>query len=183
MRVDVRRKEDIHELYCGAIGAVGVPNLIVASAGVGVHERLEEGDPEKWAEVVQTNLLGTLRLVRAFLPEMPGGDIVFISSVAAQRPYEYGGAYAASKAALSMAAETLRIELKGRVRTTVVSPGMVDTGFFENELGGSERGGGTDSDEAALSPEDIADAIVYAITRPNHLAVHELTLRPRAQRF
>ncbi|RYG47459.1 SDR family NAD(P)-dependent oxidoreductase [bacterium] len=182
--VDFCRSEDVRRFYEVVERRVGVPDVVVAAAGVGVHERLDEGDPEKWSQVLESNVTGALRLVRTFVPGMAergSGDVVFISSVASTRPYEYGGAYAASKAALAMAAETLRIEMAGRIRVTVVSPGMVRTGFFANHLGGPRpdefRG------EETLEPEDVADAVLYALNRPPRVAINELVIRPQGQRF
>lgn len=175
--VDVRSRESIDKLYRTVKETLGVPDVVVASAGVGVHESLVEGDPDKWAEAIETNLIGALRLARAFAGEMTG-DLVFVSSVASSRPYEHGGAYAASKAGLAMAAETLRLELSGRVRVTVVSPGAVQTAFFQAELGGPRGFEGP-----FLDPADVADAVVYAVSRPPGVEVNEIVLRPKGQKY
>lgn len=79
--------------------------------------------------------MGNLRILRSFLPALIStgkAEVVFASSVAASHPYEYGGIYSATKAAIDMVAETLRIELKDSARVTVVAPGVVDTVFFMN---------------------------------------------------
>jgi NADP-dependent 3-hydroxy acid dehydrogenase YdfG len=174
---DVRSRASIDALYQKTKETLGVPDVVVAAAGVGIHETLIDGDPDKWAEAFEVNLLGALRLARAFAFEMTG-DLIFIGSVASSRPYESGGPYAASKAGLAMAAETLRLELKGRVRTTILSPGAVRTALFDRELTGPR-----DFHGEVIEPQDVADAIVYAISRPPNVAVHELTIRPRGQSY
>lgn len=159
-----------------------LPDILICNAGRGIHEKLAEGDPKKWESILNINLLGTLRFIRAFVPTMlekGDGDIVFVSSVSARSPYEGGGIYSAGKAGLEMIAETLRLEVQPKVRVSVIAPGVVDTEFFRNLIGGNQTpesiGWG------ALLPEDISDAIIYAITRPRRMAINYLTLRPAAQ--
>src|SRR5690606_33514263 len=124
-----RRGEDVVALYRAVQERLGAPDILVSCAGLGVHERLAEGDPAKWARVLEVNVLGALRLIRAFVPDMlaEGGDVVIVSSVAARTAYPWGGPYAASKAALEMLAETLRLEVLPAVRVTTIAPGVVDT--------------------------------------------------------
>jgi NADP-dependent 3-hydroxy acid dehydrogenase YdfG len=178
---DVSLPEDVDRFY-SQVAEQGVePQILICSAGVGIHERLAEGDPEKWARVLEVNLLGALRMIRAFLPgmlERQEGDIVLISSVAAARPYEWGGVYSASKAALDAAAEALRLETLPHIRITVVSPGMVNTAFF-NRVVGLEHLPDSDSLEA----EDVADAVIFAITRRRGVVVNHVVLRPASQTF
>ncbi|MDX1665469.1 MAG: SDR family NAD(P)-dependent oxidoreductase, partial [Candidatus Promineifilaceae bacterium] len=102
-RTDVTRAADVRALAEQRAGERAV-DLLVLSAGRGIHQRLPEGDPETWQAIVEINFLGALRLVRAFVPAMIAagrGDVVFISSVAAEKAYSWGGVYAASKAALA----------------------------------------------------------------------------------
>jgi NAD(P)-dependent dehydrogenase (short-subunit alcohol dehydrogenase family) len=164
-------------------------DLLVSNAGMGIHERLDEGDPDKWQRVVETNLVGAMRCVRAFVPLLerdtgPDGprDVVIVSSVADQKPYSYGGAYAASKAGLSAMAETLRLELLPQVRVTTVRPGMVDTSFFEHSVHASsptpQEVGFT-----AVPAGEVAEAIFFALTRPQSVAINELVIRPADQPF
>nr|WP_255488012.1 SDR family oxidoreductase [Pontibacter sp. KCTC 32443] len=163
---------------------LGLPDILVCSAGRGVHEKLTEGDPEKWKQVIETNLLGTLRLIRAFVPAMlekGKGDVVIISSVAAGKAYTYGGIYAATKTALEVVAETLRLEVLPFVRVTVVAPGVTDTAFFENTISGSQT---VESiGYGALSPEAVADAVLYALQQPEGVSANHITIRPTAQPF
>ena len=185
LAADLRQANEIDRLAEVLGSTKRLPDLLVLCAGVGVHERLGEGDPSKWRDVLDVNVMSVLRLVRAFLPSMQeadsGGDVVIVSSVAATNPYPYGGVYGASKAALNSIAETLRLEAGPTVRVLRISPGVVDTAFFSNMVSGGPTvqsiGAG------ALSAEDVAEAIVWAVTRPRHVAVNELVIRPAGQEF
>lgn len=182
---DITSPSSIEQLYQFLHQQDLIPDLIVCNAGRGISERLAEGDPEKWQSIFNLNVMGHLRLIRSFLPQMlekpEHTDIVFISSVAARKPHEWGGIYAASKAALQSIAETLRLEVQPKIRVSSVLPGVVDTSFFENMVGGDQTAG--DFGWGSLKPEDVADAVQYIISRPAAVAVNELTIRPAAQSF
>jgi NADP-dependent 3-hydroxy acid dehydrogenase YdfG len=163
---------------------VGSPDLLICNAGKGIHEKISEGDPEKWFNVINLNVMGTLRILRSFLPllqEQSKSHIIIISSVSSKNTYEYGGIYAASKAALDMIAETLRIELINKTKVTVISPGIVDTNFFNHlesgELKVESIGFGS------LKPEDVADAVLYAINAGSGTSINQIILRPNKQIF
>jgi NADP-dependent 3-hydroxy acid dehydrogenase YdfG len=161
-----------------------LPDILVCNAGQGIQEKLAEGDPEKWQFILNLNIMGALRLVRAFVPAMlsaGSGDVVFISSVAAGQAFAYGGVYAASKAALETLAETLRIETLPHIRVTTIAPGVTHTSFFHNTVSGHQS---VESiGYGALAAEEVADAVVYALSRPPGVGVNHLTIRPRAQPF
>ncbi|WP_017733861.1 SDR family oxidoreductase [Nafulsella turpanensis] len=182
---DVTKAESVAELFSFMHGRGMMPDIIISNAGRGIGEQLAEGDPEKWQEIFQLNVMGHLRTIRSFLPLMQEKgstrDIIFISSVAARKAYPWGGVYAASKAALQTIAETLRLEVQPTIRVSSILPGAVDTAFFENSMGSSqtvdEMGWG------ALQAEDVADAVLYILTRPATVAINEMTIRPTAQPF
>jgi NADP-dependent 3-hydroxy acid dehydrogenase YdfG len=184
LKADISSPVDISLLHQRVKSAIGVPDILICNAGRGIHEKLSEGDPEKWAEIIEINFLGALRIIRSFLPDMikeKKGDVVFISSVSAKKAYEWGGVYAATKTAVAMIAETLRLEVQPDIRITTVFPGVVNTGFFTNMMGGSvsqEKMGMT-----GLSPDDVANAVVYAVSRPKEVAINELVVRPTWQQF
>lgn len=184
-RTDISDPSSIEQLYQTLQQQNLIPDLLVCNAGRGITERLAEGDPEKWQSIFNLNVLGHLRLIRSFLPQMlektNNTDIVFISSVSARKPHEWGGIYAASKAALQSIAETLRLEVQPKIRVSSVLPGVVDTPFFENMIGRSQSA--ADYGWGSLKPEDVADAVQYIISRPPGVAVNELTIRPAAQPF
>jgi NADP-dependent 3-hydroxy acid dehydrogenase YdfG len=180
--VDVSDQSQVDSLFHNTIQTIGVPDILICNAGKGIHEKLSEGDPEKWGRIVEVNLMGALRVIRAFVPgmlERGSGDVVFVSSVAANKPYAWGGVYSATKAALEAVAETLRQEVLPKVRVTTIVPGVVDSAFFRNMVGG-----GHDPDTigwGALSPDDVADAVVYAVTRPKGVSLNRMVIRPSAQ--
>ncbi|WP_224999136.1 SDR family oxidoreductase [Cesiribacter sp. SM1] len=183
---DITSAESVARLYTYLQDRHGIPDLIVCNAGQGIKERLAEGDPEKWHNILNLNVMGHLRTIRAFLPQMleksHTTDIVFISSVAARKPHEWGGIYAASKAAIQSIAETLRLEVQPKVRVSTVLPGVVDTDFFSNTIGGSDESA-KNFGWGSLSAEEVAEAVCYIISRPAGVAVNEITIRPAAQAF
>src|SRR5699024_3008853 len=95
-KCDIRNPHQIDEFYNWVSKDFGIPNVLILNAGIGLKEKLTEGDPEKWQEVFEVNLMGTLRIIRAFTPQMlerKTGQIIFISSVSANQPHPYGGIY------------------------------------------------------------------------------------------
>src|SRR5690625_1660004 len=114
------------------------------------------------------------------MTEQGQADVVFISSVSSTHTYPYGGIYAATKAAVDTLAETLRLESQPDVRTTVIRPGVVDTSFFESMIHGDQ----TPESIAwgAVQPEQIADAVYYAVTRDPGIAINEIVIRPALNR-
>jgi NADP-dependent 3-hydroxy acid dehydrogenase YdfG len=181
---DITRAQDIDALYAHVMRTMGGADILISNAGQGIHEKLTEGDPEKWSKVIALNLLGALRLVRAFVPGMltaGQGDVVFISSVAAGKAYPYGGIYAATKAALETVAETLRLEVLPTVRVTTIAPGVTDTAFFQNTVSGSRSA--QDIGYGALDPDQVAQTVLYALGQPREVSVNQLTIRPTLQPF
>jgi NAD(P)-dependent dehydrogenase (short-subunit alcohol dehydrogenase family) len=183
VQADLCEAEAVDALYRTVQGRLGVPDIVASCAGIGIHERLAEGDPAKWARVMEVNVLGALRLIRAFVPAMleRGGDVVIVSSVAAHTAYPWGGPYAASKAALEMLAETLRLETLPSVRVTTVAPGVVDTPFFAHMLAGNQTV--EEIGFGAVHPEQVAELIAYAVSRPSNMVLNHLIVRPRGQSF
>jgi len=182
--VDVNDPAAIEALRHDIESRWGPVDALISNAGRGAHERLAEGDPAKWAEVVETNVMGAVRIVRAFVPgmlEAGDGDVVFVSSVAAERAYEWGGIYSASKAALDKIAETLRLEVQPTLRVATVAPGVVETPFFDHSIGAAP--GAESIGWGALSPSDVADAVVFALNRDEDVAVNRVVVRPPAQPF
>lgn len=179
---DLALSQHIQKLIKNVNENVGTPDIIVCNAGRGIHEFLKDGNPDVWEEIFRLNVFGSLRIINGFLKDMLDkgeGDIVLISSVSSQHPYQGGAIYSATKAAIDTIAETLRLESQPNVRVTTVSPGVVDTNFFNNIINGSQTpetiGWG------ALKPDDIADAIFYAISQPHNVAINNIVIRPVAQ--
>lgn len=179
---DISKPNQVQNLYENFTKKIGIPDIIICNAGKGIQENLKDGDPEKWIRIFEINVFGALRIIRAFLPQMyekGQGDIVFVSSVSSKHPYSGGAIYAASKASIDIIAETLRLEVQPAIRVTTISPGVVNTDFFKNIIHGSQTpesiGWGY------LEPDDISDAIFYAISKPHNVALNNIIIRPVAQ--
>jgi NADP-dependent 3-hydroxy acid dehydrogenase YdfG len=161
--------------------------LLVNNAGAAYGtDRIEEAVDERWLAMYQLNVMGVLRMTRAFLPALLAsgdGHIVNLGSIAGFETYSGGAGYTASKHALRALTRTLRLELLGRpVRVTEIAPGLVETEFSVVRLGGDiERAKAVYRGLDALTPEDIADCVVWAATRPPHVNIDEIVVRPRDQ--
>ena len=170
--------------------AVGpVLHVLVNNAGGAVGaETIADGDPDDWARSFDVNVLGTLRVTQALLPALrAGGDglIVNMGSTAGRVVYENGGAYTAAKHAVKSLTGTLRLELSGEpIRVTEIAPGMVRT----DEFSLNRFRGDAEKAEAVyagvpepLTADDIADVVAWVATRPKHVDIDEIVVRPVAQ--
>lgn len=182
LRCDLTDAQQVNKLYTEVKKQIGVPHVLISNAGINVHEKLTEGDPEKWQEVFNCNVMGALRFIRAFINDVPvGGNIIFISSVAAHKAYEYGGVYSASKAAIDRIAETLRLEVQPDIKVSVVAPGTVKTEFFKNTINGSQQYNSQGWRE--VTSEQIAEYVNYILSAPESLNIDYSILRPSDQPF
>lgn len=180
IKCNVTSAEDVEKLS-KEVQQAGAPKVLVLNAGQGVHEKLREGDPEKWFNIIDLNLCGTLRVLRALLPFMDNGHVFFISSVSASKPYSYGAVYAATKSALDTVAETLRLEELPDIKVTTISPGVVNTTFFENMLSGQHTA--DKIGRAAVEPDEIAGVVVYVLQQKEGTTINNIVIRPSAQEF
>jgi NADP-dependent 3-hydroxy acid dehydrogenase YdfG len=162
-------------------------HLLVNNAG-GAHglDRIESARDEDWRWMWETNVLGTLRLTRALLPALRAsgdGHVVNVGSIAGFETYAGGAGYTGAKHAVRALTRTLRLELLGEpVRVTEVAPGLVETEFsLVRFAGDAERAQGVYHGLDPLTGEDVADCIVWAATRPSHVNVDEIVVRPRDQ--
>jgi NADP-dependent 3-hydroxy acid dehydrogenase YdfG len=182
---DVTNQVNIHSLYSQVKDSVGHPDILICNAGRGIHEKLAEGDPAKWQQAFDVNVLGTLRCIRAFVPNMlkhKYGDVVIISSVAANQPYAYGGIYAATKSAIDVIGETLRLETMPHVRVVVISPGTIDTDFFSNMISG-ELDTLQGLEITPVSAMEIADCVWFSLNRSRKSSINRIVIRPTEQKF
>jgi hypothetical protein len=169
--------------------AEAVPGLSVlinnAGGALGL-EPVAEADEEHWREMYESNVMGVMRTTKALLPALErsgDGHIVVVGSVAGIEVYPGGGGYTAAKHAAHAVTETLRLELLGRpIRVSEVAPGMVETEFslvrFE---GDEERADAVYAGTTPLTGEDVADAIAYVVTRPPHVDVDYVSIKPTDQ--
>jgi NAD(P)-dependent dehydrogenase (short-subunit alcohol dehydrogenase family) len=162
------------------VGSEGAPAVVVNSAGGFLLRPLEETTPAEFDAQLALNLRGSFLLARAFLPAMRaagGGVFVSIGSVADHTGFPENAAYAASKYGLRGLHETLAAEYRGSgVRLTLVSPGPTDTAIWDPFT--PERRPGFPSRAVMLRPEDVADAVLFVATRPEHVHVDWIRLQP-----
>ncbi len=164
-------------------------DVLVNNAGGAVGmETVAEGDVDGWRWMFELNVLGALRVTKALLPALVAsgdGVLVNVGSTAGRIAYEGGAGYTAAKHGLAVMTETLRLELVGQpVRITEIAPGMVRTEeFSRNRFGGDEAAANKVYEGVAdpLVAEDIADTIAWVATRPSHVNIDLLVVKPRAQ--
>jgi len=170
--------------FCEQVHAV---NVLVNNAGGALGlELVAEAEDEKWRTMFESNVLGTMRMIRTLLPRLEAsgrGHIVVIGSIAGFEVYPGGAGYTAAKHAERALAETLRLELLGKpIRVTEIAPGLVETEFSLVRFGGdAERATKPYQGMTPLTADDIADAIVWAVTRPPHVNIDQMTIRPLDQ--
>ncbi|MFE2753146.1 SDR family NAD(P)-dependent oxidoreductase [Actinosynnema sp. NPDC059335] len=169
------------------LDAVPEANVLVNNAG-GARglATVAEADEEHWRWMWETNVLGTLRVTKGLLPKLIAsgdGHVVTVTSVAAYEAYDNGSGYTSAKHAQSALHRTLRGELLGQpVRVTEILPGMVETDFSVNRFDGdTERAAAVYRGVTPLTADDVADVIAFAVTRPPHVNLDRIVLKPRAQ--
>ncbi len=183
LRLDVADPDSVAQL-AEALPEVSV--LVNNAGGALGLEPIAEADEENWRQMFETNVLGVMRVTKALLPALErsgDGHVVVIGSVAGVEVYPGGAGYTAAKHAANAVARTLRLELLGKpIRVSEVAPGMVETEFSLTRFGGDEdRASKVYEGTTPLSAEDVADAIAYVVTRPPHVDVDYLSIKPTTQ--
>jgi NADP-dependent 3-hydroxy acid dehydrogenase YdfG len=174
---DVTEWEQVEATTAAGLDAFGRIDAVFANAGFGASRGFLEESPEHWRAMVLTNVYGVALTIRATLPhllERGDGHFLVTSSVAGRRALP-GSLYSATKWAATAIGEALRAELRQMhenhaIRVTLIEPGMVDTPFFDNRPG-----------DWALSDEDIARAVTFALEQPAGVDVNEILIRPTRQ--
>lgn len=184
---DVTSDDDVAGLV-SHLGVTGGLDAVVNNAGGALGlEPVEHADLDQWRTMYELNVLGTLRVTKAVLPllrERGAGDVVVVTSTAAHGAYPGGAGYTGVKAAEQMLTTTLRWEIVGEpLRVIEIAPGAVATEEFSLvRFGGdAERAAKVYEGYQPLVAEDIADAIAWTLSRPSHVNVDLLVVRPRAQ--
>jgi NADP-dependent 3-hydroxy acid dehydrogenase YdfG len=175
-RCDVAHFEDQEALVAVALERFGRLDAVLANAGVGARRGFLDESVEHWRTMLETNVLGVALTIRAALPHLRdagSGHFVLMGSVAGRRALP-GSLYSATKFAVTAMAEGLRQELRADmpeadIRVTLVEPGMVDTPFFDRRP------------KDALRDDDVASAVMFALSQPARVDVNELLLRPVRQ--
>ncbi len=187
IELDVRDRAAVDAALRNLPPAWAEVDVLVNNAGLSRGlEKVHEADPVDYEEMVDTNVKGLLWVTQAILPGMVArdrGHVVNIGSIAGHQTYAGGSVYCASKAAVSAITQGLRIDLLGtRVRVSSVDPGMVQTDFSLVRFHGDrERAEKVYRQFPPLKPEDVAEAILWCVTRPAHVNVAEVILMPTDQ--
>lgn len=182
--LDVTQRASV-EAFLGALPADWQAiEVLVNNAGLSRGlDKVYEGKPDDWEQMIETNVMGLLYVTRVVVPgmvERGRGHVVNLGSTAGELTYPGGAVYCASKAAERSINDGLRQDLLGTpVRVTSVDPGMVETAFSEVRFhGDKERAAKVYKGVTPLTPEDVADAIVWAVTRPAHVNIARISLTP-----
>lgn len=161
--------------------------LLVNNAGGALGlDSIASADEAKWQQMYDSNVIGVLRMTRALLPrlvESGDGHVITVGSVAAFEPYAGGAGYNAAKHAARAVMDVLRMELVGQpVRVSEIDPGLVETEFSLVRFDGDRaRADAVYRGLDPLTAEDVADVIAFVATRPSHVDIDQVTIRPRAQ--
>jgi NADP-dependent 3-hydroxy acid dehydrogenase YdfG len=172
-------------LVARTVERFGSLEILVNNAGLGLYGSIPDGDPEDWRKMFDVNVLGVLYATRAAVRHMlhrGTGDIVFVSSLAGRRvPRADATVYAATKHAVTAIAEGLRMDVHEKgIRVIDVEPGLVRTEFPKSSYGDAEEYY-ENSGFVPLEAEDIAAAVVYAVSQPARVSVNEVVVRPTEQ--
>ena len=172
VRADVTEWSQVEALAKAATDAYGRIDVAFANAGFGAAPSFEEGDPEHWRSMVLTNVYGAAITAKATIPALKEskGHLLLTGSVAGRKAM-HNSLYSSTKWAITGMGESLRAELNGTgVRVCVIEPGQVETPFFDNP-----------ADFERMEPDDIAEAVMFVVTRPDRVDINEVLIRPTGQ--
>ncbi|HCZ0928083.1 TPA: SDR family oxidoreductase [Staphylococcus aureus] len=170
---DVTKKEEVDELIKIAQQTFGGLDIVINSAGQMLSSKITDYQVDEWDSMIDVNIKGTLYTAQAALPtmlEQSNGHLINIASISGFEVTKSSTIYSATKAAVHTITQGLEKELaKTGVKVTSISPGMVDTAITAAY---------NPTDRKKLEPQDIAEAVLYALTQPKHVNVNEITVRP-----
>jgi NADP-dependent 3-hydroxy acid dehydrogenase YdfG len=185
LELDVTDTESSASFVTSAVHRLEGLDLLVNNAGLAVGRDLfDESTEEDEETVLETNVHGLIRMTRLCLPHLAeGGHIVNIGSIAGRQAYERGALYVTSKFAVRGFTYALREDLLGRpIRLTTVDPGLVETNFSRVRFRGDEEAAAKVYEGVEpLRPEDVADCVLFAVTRPPHVNIDEIVVKALAQ--
>ncbi|MES2517485.1 MAG: SDR family NAD(P)-dependent oxidoreductase [Bacteroidota bacterium] len=184
---DVRNRQEVEKALHTLPEELRAIDILVNNAG-NAHglNPIQDGNPDDWDSMIDGNVKGLLYVSRVIMPWMIArqkGHIVNLSSIAGKATYPNGNVYCASKAAVEAISEGMRLDLNPHgIKVTNVAPGAVETEFsLVRFKGDDKRAEAVYKGFTPLTPQDVADAIAYAVTRPPHVVVADVTLFPLAQ--
>jgi 3-hydroxy acid dehydrogenase/malonic semialdehyde reductase len=181
--LDVRDKAQVNEI----LGKIEAPQVLINNAGLALGlSHFYAGDTDQWDTMIDTNIKGLLYVSRTVAEKMIArgtGHIVNIGSIAGKEVYENGNVYCASKHAVDALTRGMRIELASKgIKVSGIHPGAVETEFSIVRFGGdAERAKKVYEGFENLVAADIADAVVWAVTRPEHVNINDIIIMPKAQ--
>jgi 3-hydroxy acid dehydrogenase / malonic semialdehyde reductase len=185
LELDVTDAASCERFVAEAVSELGGLDILVNNAGLGLgREPFDESTEEDEELVLETNVHGLLRMTRLCLPHIhDGGHIVNLGSIAGRQPYENAAVYVASKYAVRGFTYALREDLLGRpIHLTTVDPGLVETNFSRVRFrGDEEKASAVYANVEPVRPEDVAECILFAVTRPQRVNIDELVIKALAQ--
>lgn len=186
VELDVTDEQSVQDAVAATVERFGALDGVVNNAGIMLSGAILGADTTEWTRMIETNLLGSMYTVHAALPHLleSKGAVVQISSTSGRISSAAGGVYAATKFGITAFAEALRQEVTTQgVRVVVVEPGFVSTELTSHITDPNIQAAAKNMAESmrTLQPEDIAAAVVYALTQPAHVAVNEILIRPTDQ--
>ena len=178
VKMDVRDFDSVEQAVSRTVETLGRLDAVVANAGLADQSLVASGDPGRWRNVIETNLIGTAHTVRAVTPRLiksGGGDIVLMASVSGRESYVGEPAYIASKWGVVGLGHAARRELEQHgIRVSLVEPGLVNTPLTRSSPVVRRL---LDSGPS-LSPEDVAASVLWVLCQPRHVSISELVVRP-----
>lgn len=187
IELDVRKREEISKKLSGLPPEWQTVDIVINNAGLSRGlDKLHEGSIDDWEEMIDTNVKGLLYVTRAIVPGMVArgkGTVINIGSIAGQEVYPRGNVYCASKFAVDALTRGLRMDLVDTpLRVCTVDPGLVETEFSNVRFrGDAERAKQAYQHMTPLSPDDVADAVLFCATRPPHVQLAQILLLPTMQ--
>lgn len=185
VKIDVSKKEDLIHFVNAAVEKYGTLDVIINNAGVAQLSRIDELDVDGWEQMIDINIKGVLYGMAAAIPvfkQQQSGHIVNIISTSGIKIVPTQGIYAGTKNAVRTIAEAFRQESDGNIRITGISPGVVKTDFAKHIKNESMK---TiiqqNMEHLAISPEAVADAVIYAISQPKEVEIGDIVIRPAKQ--
>lgn len=184
---DVRYKKEVDEAIENLPEKWRDIEVLVNNAGLAAGlAHIDKGDINDWEQMIDTNIKGLLYVTRAVSPgmvERKGGHIINIASVAGKEAYENGNVYCATKHAVDALSRSMRIDLlKDRIKVTNIAPGLVDTEFSTVRFkGDKERADKVYDGLTPLYGPDVAEAVLFCVTRPSHVNINDMLIMPTDQ--
>jgi serine 3-dehydrogenase len=185
--LDVRNREHVEKVFGSLPGEWRQIDILVNNAGLSRGlDKLHEGKVQDWEEMIDTNVKGLLYVSRTVIPGMVqrgAGHVINIGSIAGHQVYPGGNVYCATKYAVKALTEGMKMDLLGTgVRVCSVDPGLVETEFsIVRYHGDTQRAAQTYVNMKPLGPDDIADVVMFCVTRPPHVEITEVVVMPTAQ--